>query len=94
MPIFQSKPTQIQALQIKPRADLNSVSVFEHASEIEAFGKDFVKVFAADDLSLTVECITLNGKVMANPTDWLMLKDDEVYPCPDKVFKGRYEPVP
>ena len=62
MPIFQSKPIQIQALQIKARADLNSVSVFEHASEIEAFGKDFVKVFAADDLSLTVECITLNGK--------------------------------
>lgn len=39
-------------------------------------------------------CHTKQGPVHAVPGDWLILGDQEVYPCKPDEFEKRYEPIP
>lgn len=90
MPQYQTKPKVINALQYVSKS--NPQERFSHAVELEAFAGPYVDIFVSDE-HMTVTAKTLNGDVKVNPTDWLILLEDEAYPCPDKVFQEKYEPV-
>lgn len=79
MPRYRTKPVTVEALQWTG----------DNLGEVLAWASRHA--VPQPDGGLMVQ--TLNGSVWAKPGDYLIRRDDEVYPCDPAVFAEKYEPV-
>ena len=54
--------------------------------------------WARNDLRLrwentNIQVDTNQGTVRANIGDWIILGEEDVYPCSDSVFRTKYDPI-
>jgi len=78
MPRYRTKPRQIEAFQWV-------------GQPWDSFSEEFQVWTAENGLALT--CYTKQGPVRAEKGDWLIMGQDEVYPCKPDEFDQRYETV-
>lgn len=83
---FRSKPVEIEAMQFNGGFSFDEMLV--------EWGQDFLEVVKYFSNVNYMEIRTLEGTVIARPSDWIIKgTEGEFYPCKDSVFKRKYEAV-
>ncbi len=85
---FRKKPVVIEAMQLNGQ----TVKICEW---LAAGGADYTTETHLSDGRLDVVLIkTLEGKMRADPTDWIIRGvNGEFYPCKPEIFEKTYEKV-
>ena len=82
---YRKLPVVIDAVQLPDYDDDNLEEFFNWAVEV-----DFVNFFSDKEQTLIIP--TLEGDMVASPTDWIIKGvNGEFYPVKDEIFKKTYE---
>ena len=90
---YRKKPVVIEAYQWNNRRD-NLEDAPEWLKKAHALDRAEMRSFFVPMGSQYAEIVTLEGRMRANPGDWIIQGvKGELYPCKPDIFEATYQPV-
>lgn len=100
MPTFRKRPIEIEAVQFvscDPEGGPEGEHQIRFATEIPEWMQEALEDEAVVPSGLyadTLDVVVLTGRLVAKPGDWLLKGiEDEIYVCPDSIFRASYDEV-